>query len=132
MDVEMWWRWIGAIYACTGWSRRFLTHQPPPVSKGKHFQNYKVFPENLEMVPMWKIFKHMLFTIVLNGYHILGRMHFQSQQKADNFCKYFAYKVFGPGNYSAWNNSRWENNFWIRFRVGITWEQNYPTQQSIN
>lgn len=37
---------------CTGWSRRFLTHQPPPISKGKHFQNYKVFPENLEMVPM--------------------------------------------------------------------------------
>ena len=49
----------------------------------------------------------MLFTIVLNGYHIVGRMHFQSQQKADNFCKYFAHKVFGPGNYSAWNNSRW-------------------------
>ena len=55
MDVEMWWRWIGAIYVCTGWSGRFLTHQPPPISKGKHFQNYKVFPENLEMVPMWKI-----------------------------------------------------------------------------
>ena len=132
MDVEMWWRWMGDIYACTGWSGRFLTHQPPPISKGKHFQNYKIFPEKLKMVPMWKIFKHMLFTIVLNGYHIVGRMHFQSQQKADNFCKYFAYKVFGPGNYSAWNNSRWENNFWIRFRVGITWEQNYPTQQSIN
>ena len=55
MDVEMWWRWMGNIYACTGWSRRFLTHQPPPISKGKHFQNYKVFPENSEMVPMWKI-----------------------------------------------------------------------------
>ena len=55
MDVEMWWRWMGDIYACTGWSGRFLTHQPPPISNGKHFQNYKVFPENLEMVPMWKI-----------------------------------------------------------------------------
>lgn len=126
----MWMCWI--ICTCIGWSGRFLTHQPPPISNGKHFQNYKIFPEKLKMVPMWKIFKYMLFTIVLNGYHIVGRMHFQSQQKADNFCKYFAHKVFGPGNYSAWNNSRWENNFWIRFRVGITWEQNYPTQQSIN
>lgn len=28
------------------------TSAPPPISNGKHFQNYKIFPEKLKMVPM--------------------------------------------------------------------------------
>ena len=48
----------------------------------------------------------MLFTIFLNDYTIVGRMHFKNQKSADNFCKYFAHKVFGSGNYTAISNSR--------------------------
>lgn len=42
----------------------------------------------------------MMYSIYRNGI-LVGRLHFKSQEKADNYCRYYAYKAYGPGYYTA-------------------------------